>query len=56
MYLKRKIKAFTLSEIIVVMLLTIIVIGLAFSVLTLIKKQMLLMENNFSKKTKEILF
>lgn len=36
----QKIKAFTLSEMMVVLLLTVIVVGLAFSVLNLVEKQM----------------
>lgn len=37
---KSKIKAFTLTEMIVVLTITVIVVGLAFSVLTLVQKQM----------------
>jgi competence protein ComGC len=46
-----KVKAFTLSEVIVVLILTSIVVGMAFSVLTLIKKQMLFIENNYAKNS-----
>jgi type II secretory pathway component PulJ len=45
----KKIKAFTLSEIIVVLILTSIVIGLAFSVLGLVQKQMLAIKANYNK-------
>ena len=44
-----KIQAFTLSEIIVVLILTIIVVGLAFSVLGLVQKQMLAIQVNYNK-------
>lgn len=40
MSVKPKVKAFTLSEMLVVLLLTIIVVGLAFTVLNLVQKQM----------------
>jgi len=40
MHLTNKIKAFTLSEMIVVLIVTSIVVGLAFSVLRLVQKQM----------------
>ncbi|BFP40657.1 prepilin-type N-terminal cleavage/methylation domain-containing protein [Flavobacteriaceae bacterium GF1] len=39
-HFNQKIKAFTLSEMMVVLLLTVIVVGLAFSVLNLVQKQM----------------
>lgn len=48
---KHKIKAFTLSEIIVVVLLTVIVAGLAFSVLQLVQKQMYAIKANFENST-----
>lgn len=48
---KSKIQSFTLSEIIVVLILTSIVIGLAFSVLTLVQKHMFTIQNNFSNNT-----
>jgi len=44
-----KIQAFTLSEIIVVLILTSIVVGLAFSVLGLVQKQMLAIQTNYNK-------
>ena len=46
-----KIKAFTLSEMIVVLLITIIVVGLAFSVLRLVQKQMGGMQKNYENGT-----
>lgn len=45
----KKIQAFTLSEIIVVLILTSIVVGLAFSVLGLVQKQMLAIQTNYNK-------
>ena len=47
----KKIQAFTLSEMIVVLILTSIVIGLSFSVLTLVQKHMRSIQNNFSQNT-----
>lgn len=47
-----KIKAFTLSELIVVLILTSIVVGLAFSVLTLVQKHMGSIQQNYNQKTK----
>lgn len=46
-----KIQAFTLSEMIVVVLLTIIVAGLAFSVLQLVQKHMYAIKSNFDNST-----
>lgn len=46
-----KIKAFTLSEMIVVVLLTVIVAGLAFSVLQLVQKHMYAIKSNFENST-----
>nr|WP_299214006.1 hypothetical protein [uncultured Allomuricauda sp.] len=47
----KKIAAFTLSEMLVVLLLTIIVVGLAFSVLGLVHGQMWDIQNNYEEKT-----
>lgn len=47
----KRIQAFTLSEMIVVLILTSIVIGLAFSVLTLVQKHMWTIQNNFNQST-----
>ena len=44
---KHKIKAFTLSELIVVMVLTLVVAGMAFSVLQLVQKHMYAIKGNF---------
>ena len=46
-----KIKAFTLSEMVVVLILTSIVVGLAFSVLSLVQKHMASIQQNFIKNT-----
>lgn len=46
-----KIKSFTLAELLVVMLITAIIAGLAFSVLNLVHDQIRSIENNFKKTT-----
>lgn len=46
-----KIKSFTLSELLVVMIITVIVVGLAFSVLSLVQKQIRSIEKNYKKTT-----
>jgi len=46
----KKVKAYTLSEIIVVLLLTSIVAGIAFSVLNLVQKHMYSIQGNFKNK------
>lgn len=43
----KKISAFTLNEIIVVLIITSIVVGLAFSVLSLVQKHMLAIQDNY---------
>jgi type II secretory pathway pseudopilin PulG len=48
---KHKIAAFTLSELIIVILITIIVAGIAFSVLNLVQKQMFGIQDNFQHAT-----
>ena len=48
MKLNTKVKAFTLSEMVVVLILTAIVVGLAFSVLSLVQKQMRAIQSNYS--------
>ena len=52
MKLTSKIQAYTLSEMIVVLILTSIVVGMAFSVLTLVQKHMSGIQNNFNAITK----
>ena len=51
MQTKHKIQAFTLSEMIVVIILTSIVVGMAFSVLSLVQKHMHGIQDNFNKNT-----
>jgi len=48
---KPKIKAFTLSELIVVLILSSIIVGLAFSVLTLVQRHMFSIQDNLSTNT-----
>lgn len=49
---KHKIQAFTLSEMIVVIILTSLVVGMAFSVLSLVQKHMYDIQANFNKNIK----
>ncbi len=51
MQTNKKIQAFTLSEIIVVLILTSIVVGMAFSVLRLVQKQMFAIQQNYNGAT-----
>ena len=46
-----KIKAFTLSEMLVVLLITIVVVGLAFSILQLVQRQMGNVRENLAAKS-----
>lgn len=46
-----KVKSFTLAEMLVVMIITAIVVGLAFSVLNLVQKQVRGIQENFTKTT-----
>ena len=48
----KKIKAFTISEMIVALLITTIVIGMSFSVLNLVQRQMSGIENNYEYNTR----
>jgi len=47
-----KTKSFTLSEMLVVLIITAIVVGLAFSVLTLVRKQIVILQTNAEETTK----
>lgn len=47
----KKIKSFTLSEMVVVLIITTIVVGLAFSVLNLVQRHMKGIQQNFTNKT-----
>ncbi len=51
MQIKHKIQAFTLHEMIVVIILTSLIVGMAFSVLSLVQKHMHGIQNNFNKNT-----
>jgi len=46
-----RVKSFTLAEMLVVMIITAIVVGLAFSVLSLVQRQIRGIQKNFSKTT-----
>ena len=52
----RKLKSFTLSELIVVMIITAIVVGMAFSVLRIVQKQIHTIQTNFEKTSTLALF
>jgi prepilin-type N-terminal cleavage/methylation domain-containing protein len=54
--LKNKVKSFTLPELLVVMIITAIVVGMAFSVLRLVQKQIYTIEMNFEKTSRLALF
>jgi prepilin-type N-terminal cleavage/methylation domain-containing protein len=54
--LNTKIKSFTLPELLIVMIITAIVIGMAFSVLRLVQKQIHTIERNFDKTSTLALF
>lgn len=51
-----KVKSFTLSELLVVMIITAIVVGMAFSVLRLVQKQISSIQKNYEKSTRLSLF
>lgn len=51
-----KVKSFTLSELLVVMIITAIVVGLAFSVLRLVQRQIYLIQKNYDKSVELALF
>ncbi|MEN2401769.1 prepilin-type N-terminal cleavage/methylation domain-containing protein [Flavobacterium sp. MC2016-06] len=52
----RKIKSFTLAELLIVMIITAIVVGMAFSVLRLVQKQIHTIQSNFDKTSTLALF
>lgn len=56
MRIKKKVPAFTLTEMLVVMAITAIIAGLAFAIITLFTKNMQGIENNYSKGTMRSLF
>ncbi|WP_442845048.1 prepilin-type N-terminal cleavage/methylation domain-containing protein [Leeuwenhoekiella sp. H156] len=49
---RQRLKAFTLSEMLVVLVITTIVVGLAFVILNLVTKQVNLIESNYSENQK----
>lgn len=51
-----KIKSFTIPELLVVMIITVIVVGMAFSVLRLVQKQIHAIQTNFEKTSSLALF
>jgi type II secretory pathway component PulK len=51
-----KLKSFTLAELLVVMIITAIVVGMAFSVLRLVQKQIHTIQANFEKTSTLVLF
>ena len=51
-----KIKSFTLSELLVAMIITVIVVGLAFSVLNLVRRQIFVIEKNYNRTTELAFF
>lgn len=51
-----KVKSFTLSELLIVMIITAIVVGMAFSVLRLVQKQIHTIQTNFDKTSTLALF
>lgn len=52
MTINKTVKAFTLSEMLVVLLLTAIVVGLAFTILSLVQRQMSGIQNNLEAGTR----
>lgn len=54
--MKTKVKSFTLSELLVAMIITVIVVGLAFTVLNLVKKQITIIQKNYNRTTELAFF
>jgi len=54
--MQNKVKSFTLAELLVVMVLTAIVIGIAFTILRLVQQQVHKIEGNFDRRTALSLF
>ena len=54
--MKNKVNAFTLAELLVVMIITAIVVGMAFSVLQMVQKQVHLISKNLDKSANLSLF
>jgi hypothetical protein len=51
-----KVKSFTLSELLVTMIITVIVVGLAFTVLDLVRKQINAIQKNYNRTTELAFF
>lgn len=51
-----KVRSFTLAELLIVMIITAIVVGMAFSVLRLVQKQIHTIQSNFDKSSNLALF
>lgn len=51
-----KVKSFTLSELLVTMIITVIVVGLAFTVLNLVRKQINAIQKNYNRTTELAFF
>ena len=51
-----KVKSFTLSELLVTMIITVIVVGLAFTVLDLVRKQIIAIQKNYNRTTEMAFF
>jgi hypothetical protein len=51
-----KVKSFTLSELLVTMIITVIVVGLAFTVLDLVRKQIIAIQKNYNRTTELAFF
>lgn len=49
--MRTKVNAFTLTEMVIVMIISVIVMSLAFTVLSMVKRHMLSIQNNFSLNT-----
>jgi hypothetical protein len=54
--MKSKVKSFTLSELLVTMIITVIVVGLAFTVLDLVRKQINAIQKNYNRTTELAFF
>lgn len=54
--MSNKVKSFTLSELLVTMIITVIVVGLAFTVLDLVRKQIIVIGKNYNRTTEFAFF
>lgn len=53
---QKRLNSFTLSEVLVVLIITAIIIGIGFSVLRLVQREVLAIQRNFEKRTAISLF